>query len=443
MTFTHTFLQKLASFDLSKQALIYEDKPASYKDLLESVKEHIKMIENLDKERVLGVVGDYDLSSVSFLLACVELKRIVVPMCDDDEISNKIKEANIYAIFKQKKLKICTRESEPNHDLITTLLKNQKAGLILFSSGSTGKPKAIVHDLDNILQNYIHKRIKPMFILLFLMFDHIGGLNTLFSCLALCACGVAIKERKNVDLLAQNIEKYQISLLPASPSFLNLFLLSNVALRYDLSSLKLITYGTEKMSESLLDRLKATFKKVRFHQTFGTSEVGITQTKSYENFIKLEGVEYKIIEGELYLKSKTQSLGYLNADNSAFSNDGYFATGDLVEVLQKNGEEYLKIIGRNKEIINVGGEKVLPSEVEGVILEMPNVIDCTVFAQTNALTGQSVSVKVVLKEPKEALEFKKELRSFCKDKLANFKIPTKVLIVANLEISSRFKKLRK
>ena len=111
--------------------------------------------------------------------------------------------------------------------------------------------------------------------------------------------------------------------------------------------------------------------------------------------------------------------------------------------MQKNGEEYLKIIGRNKEIINVGGEKVLPSEVEGVILEMPNVIDCTVFAQTNALTGQSVSVKVVLKEPKEALEFKKELRSFCKDKLANFKIPTKVLIVANLEISSRFKKLRK
>lgn len=443
MNFSHPFLQKLAAFDLEQKALIYEGVQISYKTLLKSVKAHIKHLERLDRKHILGVMGDYDLSSVSFLLACVELRRIIVPLCDENELSSKIKEAQIYAIFKQNSLEICAPNNAPNHAFIDTLLEQNASGLILFSSGSTGKPKAIVHNLDTILQGYIHKKIKPMYILLFLMFDHIGGLNTLFNCLALCACGVAIKERKNVDLLAQNIEKYRISLLPASPSFLNLFLLSNAHLKYDLSSLKLITYGTEKMSESLLERLKKTFKKVRFHQTFGTSEVGIMQTKSYENFIKLEGVEYKIINNELYLKSKTQSLGYLNADNSAFTKDGYFATGDLVEVLEKDGEEYLKIIARSKEVINIGGEKVLPSEVEGVIAQMPNVLDCVVFGEKNALTGQSVCAKVVLQEHKDTLEFKKELRSFCKDKLANFKIPTKVIIVQSLEITARFKKVRR
>ena len=199
------------------------------------------------------------------------------------------------------------------------------------------------------------------------------------------------------------------------------------------------------MSDSLLNRLKLEFPKVRFHQTFGTSEVGIAQTKTKDNMIKLEGMAYKIINNELYLKSKTQSLGYLNADNSVFDEEGYFATGDLVELYKENEEEYIKITGRSKELINVGGEKVVPQEVEEVILELGHIQDCLVYAKANAITGQSVCVKVILKANVEFtnLELKKQLRMYCKDKLANYKIPTQVEIVEKLELSQRFKKVRK
>lgn len=207
------------------------------------------------------------------------------------------------------------------------------------------------------------------------------------------------------------------------------------------------------MSDSLLAKLKNAFPKVRFHQTFGASEIGITQTTTKDNFIRLDNMEYKIVNNELFIKSHTNALGYLNSDNSVFDNEGYFATGDLVEVKNINGEEYIKIIGRAKEVINVGGEKVIPQEVEGVLLQIPFISDCVVYGESNAITGQSVSVKVVLDSEKieevesqshatSNLALKKHIRTFCKDKLASFKIPSKVSIVESLEMNERFKRIK-
>ncbi|MBF7044301.1 ANL family adenylate-forming protein [Campylobacter volucris] len=439
--FKNIFLRKIFS-NKDSNALIYENIIYTYSQLSESVLENINLL-NSTTANIIGIIGDYDFESISLLLACIELNKIIIPFVDKKEIENKLKEVRCDLVFNNGEI-ILKNDDSINHPLVDRSIKENKSGLILFSSGSTGKPKAIIHDLDKITSSYLNKKTKNINILLFLMFDHIGGLNTLFNCLSMNACGVAIKDRKNVKYLAKNIEKYKISLLPVSPSLLSLMLAFNVVNDYDFSSLRLITYGTEKMPETLLDKLKQEFPKVKFHQTFGTSEIGITQTKSYKDFIKLENVKYKIIEGELYLKSNTQSLGYLNADNSVFTDDGYFASGDLVEVINENGEEYIKIIGRNKEIINVGGEKVLPQEVEGIIFQIPFIQDCLVYGQSNPLTGQSVCLKVVLTKEKNinSLELKKEIRLFCKDKLASYKIPTKVDIVESLEVSKRFKKVR-
>lgn len=444
MNFHHPFLKKLSSHNPQSKALIYEGKESSYGELLFKTTEKIRQIRDISQNQILGILGDFDLNSIAFLLACIELKRIVALFVDENELETKINEASIGVIFEDNLLHFKETKST-RHELLENLQSKECAGLILFSSGSTGKPKAILHNLDTLLESYLDKKLKNMNILLFLMFDHIGGINTLFNCLSIGACGIGIKDRKNVDFLAQSIQKYKISLLPASPSLLNLMLLAKVFQKYDLSSLRLITYGTEKMPDVLLEKLKLNFKGVRFHQTFGTSEVGITQTKTHKNYIKLENIDYKIVNDELYLKSKTQSLGYLNASNEAFGKDGYFATGDLVELIDINGEEYLKIIGRSKELINVGGEKVAPGEVEGVLLEFEPIADCLVFAVPNPLTGESVGVKVVLRKEisLNSLDLKKQIKTFCKDKLAPYKIPTKVELVDNLEISERFKKIRR
>ncbi|MCR6574034.1 ANL family adenylate-forming protein [Campylobacter insulaenigrae] len=446
LSFSHPFLNKLIAYkDLN--CLVYKNRIYSYLELFAEVKKYINKLDSING--VVGILGDYDLQSIALLLACIEKRLIIAPFLklsnqDFEQLENKIYEGQIDYLYDGEKF-ISYKNNNSKHHLLKTFENHSSSGLILFSSGSTGKPKAIVHNLDLILNVYQDKKSKIMNIILFLMFDHIGGLNTLFNVLAMGACGIALEDRKNIELLAENIQKYQVSLLPANPSLLNLMLISGIKERYNLNSLKLITYGTEKMDDSLLNRLKLEFPKVRFHQTFGTSEVGIAQTKTKNNMIKLESMEYKIINNELYLKSKTQSLGYLNADNSVFDKDGYFATGDLVEFCQENGEEYIKIIGRSKELINIGGEKVIPQEVENIILELDYVQDCLVYAKLNIIMGQSICAKIVLK-PNQLftnLELKKQLRKYCKSKLADYKIPTQVEIVDQLELSERFKKIRK
>ncbi|PAF53676.1 AMP-dependent synthetase [Helicobacter sp. 13S00482-2] len=440
--FTHFFLKKLDSFSKDRKALIYENTTYNYEDLIQNILYKIKKLEKFPEGSIIGIIGDYDIDNISMLLACIEKRFIVVPFVNNDEISNKLHEGQVDFLYYQDNIKTLSPPF-PKHQILQDLKKLTKSGLILFSSGSTGKPKAIVHNLDNLLNSYMNKNSKTMNILLFLMFDHIGGLNTLFHTLSIGACGIAIKERKDIYLLAKTIQKYQISLLPASPSLLNLVLLSDVSSYLD--CVKIITYGTESMPDSLLLRLKKTFPKVKFHQTFGTTEVGIAQTKTSENTFKLEGMEYKIKNGELWIKSKTQTLGYINADNSVFDNDGFFATGDLVEVTYKDNQEYLKIIGRSKEIINVGGEKVSPQEIENTILQINGIQDCIVYGEYNPITGQSITTEVVIDNnilPNDKMELKKIIREFCKNSLPKYKIPTKVILMETLNLGTRFKKSR-
>ncbi|MGB5919997.1 AMP-binding enzyme, partial [Arcobacter sp.] len=104
---------------------------------------------------------------------------------------------------------------------------------------------------------------------------------------------------------------------------------------------------------------------------------------------------------------------------------------------------YLKIIGRGKEVINVGGEKVLPAEVESVVLSMAEIEDCMVYGEQNAITGQTVVCDVVCSLELDKKELKKLIRSFCKQKLNNYKIPTKINLVERTNFSDRFKKIRK
>ena len=392
-------------------------------------------------------MADYSFVSIALFFALYENKNIIAPITSTSkkEIDGKVKESFSTKIInlEDEKLVITNIKSEASHKIINDLQTSKCAGLILFSSGSTGAPKAMIHNLDTLVDSYGDKKQKQINMLVFLMFDHIGGINTMLNILSMNATMI-IPQNRNADDICKLIEEYKIAVLPSSPTFLNLILINRSYEKYDLSSLRMITYGTETMPEGLLGRLKAVFSKVRFLQTFGTSETGIAATSSKSSsstFMKIddENLEYKIVDNELWLRSKTQILGYLNRSMESFTNDGWFKTGDLVEL---DNEGFIKIIGRNKEIINVGGQKVLPSEVESVLLGMDEIEDCLVYGEQNAITGQSVSCDVVLKHGIDDSGFKILVRKFCKDKLDNFKIPTRVNVVQKTEFTERFKKSR-
>ena len=434
--------------DNDQTAIIYDGKKYSYNELYIKIKE----IENFIKDKiksgeVVAILADYSFVSIALFFALYENKNIIAPITSTSqkEIDGKVKESFSTKIInlENENLVITNIKSEASHKIINDLQTSKCAGLILFSSGSTGAPKAMIHNLDTLVDSYGDKKQKQINMLVFLMFDHIGGINTMLNILSMNATMI-IPQNRNADDICQLIEEYKIAVLPSSPTFLNLILINRSYEKYDLSSLRMITYGTETMPEGLLGRLKAVFSKVKFLQTFGTSETGIAATSSKSSsstFMKIddENLEYKIVDNELWLRSKTQILGYLNRSMESFTNDGWFKTGDLVEL---DNEGFIKIIGRNKEIINVGGQKVLPSEVESVLLGMDEIEDCLVYGEQNAITGQSVSCDVVLKHGIDDSGFKFLVRKFCKDKLDNFKIPTRVNFVQKTEFTERFKKSR-
>lgn len=434
--------------DNDQTAIIYDGKKYSYNELYIKIKEIESFIKGKIKSgEVVAILADYSFVSIALFFALYENKNIIAPITSTSkkEIDGKVKESFSTKIInlENENLVITNIKSEASHKIINDLQTSKCAGLILFSSGSTGAPKAMIHNLDTLVDSYGDKKQKQINMLVFLMFDHIGGINTMLNILSMNATMI-IPQNRNADDICKLIEEYKIAVLPSSPTFLNLILINRSYEKYDLSSLRMITYGTETMPEGLLGRLKAVFSKVKFLQTFGTSETGIAATSSKSSsstFMKIddENLEYKIVDNELWLRSKTQILGYLNRSMESFTNDGWFKTGDLVEL---DNEGFIKIIGRNKEIINVGGQKVLPSEVESVLLGMDEIEDCLVYGEQNAITGQSVSCDVVLKSGVEADGLKILVRKFCKDKLDNFKIPTRVNVVQKTEFTERFKKSR-
>ena len=212
--------------------------------------------------------------------------------------------------------------------------------------------------------------------------------------------------------------------------------------KYDLSCLKMLTYGTEPMPETTLKAIHKILPDVKLKQTYGLSELGIMPTKSEGNtslWMKLggDGFETKIVDGILYIKAKSAMLGYLNAP-SPFDKDGWFNTKDKVEV---NGD-YIKILGRTTDLINVGGEKVYPIEVESILLECDGVLDARVYGEAHPLMGKVVAAEIKVAQRNDNRDFIKKLRAFCREKLEGYKIPVKFTLTTEDLYSARFKKKR-
>lgn len=391
--------------------------------------------------------GDFSLSGIALFLALYQNCNVIAlnTATNEQEMENKVAVAQAqYLIDTETSQIIRYPMSTQKSPLMESLKAYGHAGLILFSSGTTSEPKAMLHDLSRLVDSYQNKRQRRLSFFLFLLFDHIGGINTLLNILSIG--GVAtIAKTKSPDIVASLIEKYRITVLPTSPTFLNLMLINNVFVHYDLGALRMITYGTEPMPESLLATLRAQLPHVKFLQTFGTSETGIMNTNSLSSdslFMRFQegDTEYRIVDGELWLRSNTQIMGYLNYSMESFTKDGWFKTGDLVEI---NADGYLKILGRSKEIINVGGEKVYPAEVESVLMQHPKVKDCKAYGERNGLTGQFVAAEVVLDADygEASNDVLRAIRQFSREHMDNYKVPIRLKIVESIRYSSRYKKL--
>ncbi|MBQ7168039.1 MAG: long-chain fatty acid--CoA ligase [Treponema sp.] len=423
-------------------AIVTDGKEYSYKDLLGEYEKGIAFLEDngIPENSIVALRGEFSPSTIGMMLAIIEKGCVYVP------VSTAVKEPQKYCGIAEVQFYIDGGNAEecgcvPEHEILTGLIGKRHPGLVLFSSGTTGDPKAAVHDLVPMLEKYRAKG-KKIRSLAFLLFDHIGGFNTVMYSIANGGMLVTLRNRSPEEV-ASCIEKYRLELLPTSPSFLNIMLYSHIYEKYDLSSLRIISYGTEPMPESTLREMHRIFPDVKMKQTYGLSEVGIMRTKSESSdslWLKIGGDDdhqIKVVDGILYIKSRMSMLGYLNAP-SPFDADGWMNTKDRVE--QKG--EYIRILGRESELINVGGEKVYPAEVESVLLEVPGVKDAVVGKAPNPILGSVVSCRIAADDGADLPELKKAIQRHCAEKLEKFKRPVRIEFQTDSFNTARFKRLR-
>ncbi|MBN2353506.1 MAG: long-chain fatty acid--CoA ligase [Spirochaetales bacterium] len=429
-----------------REAVVSDDISRSYRDIVRECDRYRAFVadKKIREGEVVILENEFSIKTFAFVIALIENRNIIAPVTASGPEFFKdyvtIAEADKIVRIDDQDVEIQSLSPNKSNPLLKKMLHNGDSGLILFTSGSSGKPKAVLHNFDKLLNTYREKK-KRYRTLLFLLFDHIGGMNTLFYTLA--GGGTIIQALgKDVHSVCGQIEKNRVELLPTTPTFLTLLYASESYRNYDLSSLKLITYGTEPMQETLLSRLCSRFPLIRFKQTYGTSELGILrlQSKSSDStWMKLDADAYqvKVVKDTLYLKTDTAMEGYLNAPDP-FDEEGWYNTGDKVVL----DGDYIKILGRDSDIINVGGVKVFPAEIEDLILQMPGIRNAAVIGEKNPITGNIVAVKVNIGTDEDAISLKRRIRDFCGGKLKPFMIPAKVYIVEEELYNARFKRIR-
>lgn len=429
-------------------ALIQDGSQFTYNDLSKRINYWVEELSNYGVKQgsVCSLLGDFNLDTCSIIFSLMKLKAICVPITStlptEIEKFKEIAEVEISIDARAvNNLMISKENCFPKNLLTINFIQKKVPGLIVFSSGSTGLPKGILHNCEHVMQKFTKKR-DGWRTVLFLLMDHFGGFNTLLGALAYGGVAICLNNR-SPDAVCRVISETGASLLPTTPSFINLLIASRSYKKFNMDSIALVTYGTEVMPESTLRKLREIFPGAEFKQTYGLSEVGVLKSKSEGSdslWLKVggEGFDVKVRDGILWIRSEANMVGYLNAP-SPFDDEGWMCTGDHVEIKG----EFMRIIGRKSEMINVGGQKVFPTEVESVILLDDNVKDVTAFGVKHDLMGQVVHANISLENPEDIESFISRIRLLCKKNLSSYKIPVKFLIMETSgSYSPRFKKRR-
>lgn len=312
---------------------------------------------------------------------------------------------------------------------------NDVFGLIL-SSGTTSEPKLIMQTYDNLLAT-IDQHSKMYGYDETSYYLHVAPLNRLpslkYALYVLCKGGTVHVYNLNFKQILKTLETEKVTVLKMIPSILEKFIsyIKDSGESRIIHSLKYITTGGSRIADSIHDDIKEFFNVELVH-TYGSNETGnIASTYNVNKGFKIGSVgqirfhQFKFIDSVLYVKGPTVFKGYLNKNNEDYFVDGWFCTGD-VGYLDEDG--YLFITGREKELINRGGEKVSPYVLEDAISKLDLFKEVVVFPFDNGVVEE---VCVAAVEGKNHIEIS-ELRSKLSQQFSTFKLPTKLLILKEI-----------
>jgi len=422
-------------------ALIENEASISYEQLVAQIERWEEKLCSLSiaPRSIVALQVDFSSQSIALLLALMRRGSIAVLLSAQADYRARLEETGATHFFRfgvTEYEHVRLDHGEPAGGIVDAAFP----GFIILSSGSTGTPKAILHSFARYCRKFKCEN-KPRRILNLFHLDHIAGIDRLLSALHSASC-LIIPSARDPQTVCELVQKHHAQVLPTSPSFCNLMLMTGAQQRHDLSSLESITYGSEPMPQSTLDLMVEAFPAIELKQTFGISEVGslpVISRGSSELWIKPESDLFAvdIKEGMLWIKSQIAMLSYISGE-TPFTEDGWYRTGDLVE---QDGE-WFSILGRESDIIMVGGEKVYPREVESTLLQVDGIDEALVYGEDNPLMGQVVVADVNYSGGLDQRALQKLARKHCRSRLETYKVPIRLTVTEESLVNSRNKKSR-
>jgi acyl-coenzyme A synthetase/AMP-(fatty) acid ligase len=230
---------------------------------------------------------------------------------------------------------------------------------------------------------------------------------------------------KNRSYVYNVIEKYDITNISATPTFFRLLLPFDT----EFKSLRRITFGGEKSNYKLHESIIKMFPNAKINNIYASTEAGALLVSNGESFKIPEDLmsKFKIESDELLVHMSL--IG--NVENINFQND-FYKTGDLIEWTdEKNG--LFRFSSRKNELINIGGYKVNPSEVEKIILELNQIQQVIVYGKANSVLGNILCADIKLIESSDLTD--NQVRAFLSNSLQDYKIPRRIKFVNELTMT--------
>lgn len=296
-----------------------------------------------------------------------------------------------------------------------------RARIGLFTSGSTGLPRMVWQSIANLARGVrVSARHGTAVWALAYNPTHIAGLQVFLQALANRCPIVDVFELDRAHALAA-LRRYAVTHVSATPSFFRLLFPVDAPL----DGVRSVTLGGESCDDGLLQRLRGLFPAARLHNVYASTEAGTLLSAEGDVFaIRAELVDrVRVVDGRIQVHRS------LLGDFAGQQSGEWYDTGDMVEIMSATPLRF-RIVARERDWINVGGNKVNPREVEAVLEDHPAVARARVFSRGNSVVGQLLCADVVLRSGATATEL--QIREQAGARLQPFKVPRMVRFVAEL-----------